>query len=147
MPEMTERQAAAWTEAVAELQRFSSSIPDELGRWDVIWQDETRPGRGQALDARFNDGEHFAQITMDVYGFPRTSVAELEWIHASEDEECPCGHADEEPEPDGLGESHVFENEHGAWGACSCRVGVDHDVEGTPLVRNPPISETGDDRG
>lgn len=94
-PEMTERQAAAWPGAVAELNRCAEvDLPTEPYSWSIAWGEETRPGRGHYMDARYNDGEHFAQITMDVYGSPRVSIAELTWLHASEDDECPCGHAE-----------------------------------------------------
>ncbi|UOE45904.1 hypothetical protein [Agromyces larvae] len=96
-PQMTERQAAAWPEAIAAINAVDGvDLPEGIGYWDVIWGEETRPGRGHYLDARYNDGEHFAQITMDVYGYPNTSVAELDWLHASGWEECPCGCNDEE---------------------------------------------------
>lgn len=92
MPEMTERQAAAWPEAVADINRWGDvDLPTSLHNWDITWEDEVRPGRGHALNATYNDGEHFAQILMDVYGAPSGSVAELTWLHASAHEECECG--------------------------------------------------------
>lgn len=96
MAEFTDRQAKAWTEAVAEAQKYvPSEIPLELHAWTVDWQEETRPGRGHAFDGVWTNGEHFVQIRMDVYGDPSVSVAELEWLHSSAYEDgCPCGHTE-----------------------------------------------------
>ena len=92
MTEMTGRQAAEWAGAVADLNRWGEvNLPDTLHSWDVEWGEESRPGCGHYMNARYNDGEHFAQIVMDVYGSPSGSVAELSWLHASEHEECRCG--------------------------------------------------------
>lgn len=103
MPEMTERQASAWPSAVAVLNRAIESdavSTDHLGyHWALIWADESRPGRGHDLDARWNDGEHFAQITMDVYGYYSTSIASLDWIHTP-DEECDCPSCEADREED-----------------------------------------------
>jgi len=91
-PTFTERQAAAWPEAVAEAQRYvdSSTIPEALHDWTVKWADEVRPGRGRAFNGLWLDGEYVAQVRMDVYGYPSVSVASTEWLHSSDDEECPC---------------------------------------------------------
>lgn len=91
-PQMTERQAKAWPEAVAEVAKHAtwSTVPDDLRCWIVKWDEETRPGRGHAMDAVWCDGEYFAQIRMDVYGYPSVSVASVEGIHSSCDEDCPC---------------------------------------------------------
>ena len=100
MNPMTERQAAAWPSAVAEAQRYveTSTIPADLDRyaWRVTWAEETRPGRGQALDATWCDGEYLVQILMDVYGYPAVSGAETRWLHNSSYEECECGYCEEE---------------------------------------------------
>lgn len=89
--EMTERQKAAWPECVARLDRVVANvIPHDIRSWSVEWSEEIRPGRGRGLNATFIDGEVFAQIILDVYGFGSESVAELDWVHSSSDEECPC---------------------------------------------------------
>ena len=104
MAEMTERQARAWGDAVAEVnKRGGAHLPEAFESWDVQWRDESRPGRGQYLSATVCDGEHFAQIMMDVYGYPLVSVAEVRWIHSSSDEQCECGCLDD-PTPQGSGE-------------------------------------------
>lgn len=89
---MTERQRAAWPAAVDRARTAGADVnPDETGYgWRLHFHDESRPGRGHALDAWWTDGEHFVQITMDVYGYPSVSVASVDWIHADSNEECPC---------------------------------------------------------
>jgi plasmid maintenance system antidote protein VapI len=89
---MTERQLAAWPDAIAEINRYhveASDNPDHPD-WHFDWFEETRAGRGQVFSALFIDGEHFAQIFMDVYGSPTVSVAALDIMHNGSDEECPC---------------------------------------------------------
>lgn len=104
MSEMTYRQAAAWPEAVAEAQRYvtSSTIPTDPAHyhWRVTWAEEVHPGRGQALDATWCDGEYLVQIRMDVYGYPAVSVAETTWLHSSTDEECDCDYCVAERDDD-----------------------------------------------
>lgn len=98
----TERQAAAWPEAVARINRYGVGAPEDPTAygWTLNWHDETRPGRGHYLDAQFNDGEHFAQITMDVYGSPVVSVATLDWLHSDGNEDCDCDPCQAEREAD-----------------------------------------------
>lgn len=98
MPEMTERQAAAWPEYVAEARLHGPSLGESEHRWDFTWREETRPGRGHDLSATQCDGEYFAQIMLDVYGYGNMSVAETHWIHNSADEECGCGPCSKERE-------------------------------------------------
>ena len=88
----TERQAAAWPKAVAEAQRYveTSTVPEGLHAWIVEWAEEIRPGRGHAFNGVWLDGEYIVQIRMDVYGSPSVSVAELDFVHNSTDDECPC---------------------------------------------------------
>jgi len=95
---MTERQAAAWPEFVARLNRAVEwvAVPEDIRYWSVKWDEEIRPGRGRGLNATFLDGEVFAQIILDVYGYGSESVAELAWVHASADEECRCNVCKEE---------------------------------------------------
>lgn len=107
MAEMTDRQAAAWPDAIAEAQRYvdTNTIPADLRDhyWRVRWDDESRPGRGHTMWASWSDGEYFVDINMDVYGYPRVSVAEIEWLHSSADEECGCERCEAEraaDEPD-----------------------------------------------
>lgn len=90
MPEFTERQAAGWKDGIADLKKHYDGIPEEPHSWSLSWGDEVRPGRGHYVNAQFNDGEFYAQLTMDVYGFPRVSIAQLDWIHSSGYEECEC---------------------------------------------------------
>lgn len=87
---MTLRQVKEWPIAIADILRVAD-VAINPWNWDIDYADEIRPGRGHFMDARYNDGEHFAQIRMDVYGGATTSVAGLTWLHASSDEECDCG--------------------------------------------------------
>lgn len=101
MPEMTERQARVWPAAVNELNRAIETdwLTLHGGSWKMHWQDEVRPGRGHSLDAQWNDGEYYAQITMDVYGSYNASIASLDWIHTPmEDCDCPVCVAEREEE-------------------------------------------------
>ncbi|GAB3125834.1 hypothetical protein [Glaciibacter psychrotolerans] len=104
MSKMTERQAAAWPGAVAEVQQYvdTSTIPADLEnyQWAVHWMEESRPGRGCSLSAVYCDGEYFAQVSMDVYGYPSVAVAEVSWLHNSSDDECECAPCKKEREDD-----------------------------------------------
>ena len=94
MSAMTERQSKAWPEAVAEAQKHvtSSTIPENIEDfwWRIVWDEESRPGRGQTLRATWCDGEYFVEVVMDVYGYQAVAVAETRWVHNSSDEECDC---------------------------------------------------------
>ncbi|MFE6966850.1 hypothetical protein ACFVAJ_17200 [Agromyces sp. NPDC057679] len=119
MPEMTERQAEAWPDAIAEAQRYvdTSTISESLTHWywAVRWEDETRPGRGHAMTATWSDGEYHVEISMDVYGNPRVAVAEVDWLHNGSDEECGCAyceaerHDDDDDDDDDDGSSRVVD--------------------------------------
>ena len=100
---LTERQAEAWPEAIAEAQRYvDSPISEDITHyyWTIHWCEETRPGRGHSIDASWCDGEHLVLISMDVYGSPAVSVAEVTWTHSSADEECACKHCKADREAD-----------------------------------------------
>ncbi|GAB3166991.1 hypothetical protein GCM10027059_26850 [Myceligenerans halotolerans] len=102
-PTFTERQAKAWTEAVADIRSRGVNVDSDINGsfyWTPRWEDEVRPGRGHLLDAIWIDGEHFVQVRMDVYGYPSISIAALEWLHASEDEECGCDRCEAERRED-----------------------------------------------
>jgi len=90
MSALTEKQAAAWPTAVERLNARGASVPSSIAQWDVAYSEETRPGRGHFVNATFIDGEVFAQILMDVYGYPTAAFAQLNWVHADDDEECDC---------------------------------------------------------
>jgi hypothetical protein len=92
-PTFTERQAKAWEEDVRPV--LVRHGIDGLRSWNLHWAEEVRPGRGHFLNATYVDGEHFAQVLMDVYGSPTVSVAELNWVHADSDEEMECRTCDE----------------------------------------------------
>lgn len=91
MTTLTTAQERDWPLAIARLKASGADVPEELAAWDVHYYDEVRPGRGHSISAQFVDGEVYAQILMDVYGYPSTSYATLDWQHADSDEECECG--------------------------------------------------------
>lgn len=88
-PSFTDRQATAWRDDVVPVLSHHG-IPKDPANWSIHWHEETRKGRGHYVNATFLDGEHFAQVLMDVYGYPSISVAALDWIHADSDEELEC---------------------------------------------------------
>lgn len=90
MSKMTDRQAAEWPRHIERAQKLGANVTADHGYWSMDYAEETRPGRGHYLNAQWNDGEHFVQIVMDVYGYGNLSVAELSWIHGDSDEECEC---------------------------------------------------------
>lgn len=94
MNELTERQAKAWPDAIRRIEEtleLQGSVPKDINGWAVHYSEETRPGRGHFVNATYVDGEVFAQVLMDVYGYPNVSVAVLTWIHSDSNEECDCG--------------------------------------------------------
>jgi hypothetical protein len=95
---LTDRQKKAWPEAIERLRESGAIVPGSMAEWTVDYSDEVRPGRGRAINAQFIDGEVYAQILMDVYGYPNASFATLDWVHADSDEECDCGPCETERE-------------------------------------------------
>ncbi len=93
MPELTERQKVAWPEAVAEIERYTGKgtvPPLDDWAWTVRWEEEVRPGRGHGISAVLIIEGWWAQICMDVYGYPHTTVSTWDLVHNSFDEDCPC---------------------------------------------------------
>lgn len=90
--QMTARQIADWPGAVERLQKSAeyNHLPTDPASWNISFAEESRPGRGHAINATYLDGEVFAQILMDVYGYPTVSIAILDWVHADSNEECEC---------------------------------------------------------
>lgn len=101
MGELTVRQAAAWPDAIKRLTATGARVPADISNWDVHYAAEVRPGRGHYVNATFLDGEVFAQVLMDVYGYPDVSWAQLDWVHADANEECGCGPCEAERAEDG----------------------------------------------
>lgn len=98
MTQMTERQAAAWPQALETMRRYGVDAPPDLDHWcwHAKWGEETRPGRGHRLNAVYCDGDYFVQVLMDVYGYPSVSVATVDWVHSDSDEECYCRYCEDE---------------------------------------------------
>lgn len=97
---LTAKQAAAWPGAVKRLRAYYP-VSENIADWSVVYHEETRPGRGHFIDATLIDGEVFAQILMDVYGYPNVSIAAFDWLHADSNEECDCEPCEVERAEDG----------------------------------------------
>lgn len=127
MAELTARQAAAMPDVVARVARHDVEVPGDIHRWDrVEWQDETRPGRGHAINAlHFYDSSYFVQLLMDVYGSPSISVCSFEPIHNDGDDDCDCGPCEDDRDaedrvddwPAGVGTMHDPTDDHDDRGA------------------------------
>lgn len=129
-PAFTERQAKAWPEALADAQRHAtySTIPPDLYYWTVKWAEEVRPGRGHGFNGIWTDGEHFVQIMMDVYGRWEASVAALDWLHSTTDENCECEHCEAERAAEEDGCTHEITE----WGRCAgCGQSTNDDTKET----------------
>ena len=108
-PIMTPRQLTKWPEAVAEAQRYvdTSTIPVDPNHpmWMLDYTEEVRPGRGHDISAIWMDGEYAVRIMIDVYGHHSVSVAETDWLHNSDCEQCDCHYC--------MAEYHDEEYDHG----------------------------------
>lgn len=102
----TERQRRHWDDAIQRLRDTGAEVRWEPSHhnWTIKFHDELRPGRGHYIDAIFIDGEILARIMMDVYGYPKTSWAHLDWQHADVFEECDCDCCVNEREDDETGD-------------------------------------------
>lgn len=72
MPELTERQKAAWPNAVAQIHEVAAA------------------DRGHLISAVLIIDGWWAQVGMDVYGYPNVSVSTWDPVHCTDDEDCPC---------------------------------------------------------
>lgn len=97
-PRMTGRQEIAWAEAVADIRSRGVEVSENRHShgWDLIWRQESRPGRGHDLHAIWCDGEHLVQLIIRVYGEWSVGIAEVDWIHSSSDEACGCDRCEAE---------------------------------------------------
>jgi hypothetical protein len=89
-PQLTKRQARDWPGAIARLRVHYPPLPEDIRNWTVDYAEEARPGRGHFVSATYLDGEIFAQVMMDVHGYPSVYIAQLDWIHSDANEECDC---------------------------------------------------------
>lgn len=104
MTEMTERQVKSMQEYIDEADKNYATSMREWSQhgayWTTTFEDETRPGRGHVIDAIWCDGEKLVQIRLDPYGNGSLSVAEVDWLHSSSDEECGCDPCEKQREED-----------------------------------------------
>lgn len=96
MSGLTDRQQRAFDRRTAYLNtlierdgRGCYLLPSSLDDWSV-----RKDGRTTYLS--YADSDHYAQIWFDPYGSGGDSLAALDWLHNENDEECPCGHNEEE---------------------------------------------------
>lgn len=76
---------------VAELEtmhaRAKKITGEDLGRWHIAYDDESRPGRGHSITAWAADGENLATAYLDPYGHGPLVICSVELIHNDSDEE------------------------------------------------------------
>lgn len=96
MSALTDRQAKDWPRAVKRLNDRGANVPEPIASWNVHYAEEVRPGRGHFINAEYVDGEVYAQVLMDVYGYATTSFARLDWLHSDSNEECDCEPCEDE---------------------------------------------------
>lgn len=94
---LTARQVAQIKEMLAEA-RDEHGVEVEFRNLAFRFDDESRPGRGRAVQFVFADADHVFAGGMDVYGGGWMSVGDLNWTHDSANEECPCAMCESERE-------------------------------------------------
>lgn len=102
-PTFTPRQAAAWTEVIADLASREIDAPDSLRwPWIIQWAEEVRPGRGHDFQAVCVVDDRLAHVGIDVYGGWWVATADVTWIHGSDDDECSCERCEAERQVEDL---------------------------------------------
>ena len=84
MAKLTAKQIKALEEADKRAEHIAGQ---DLGRWHIAYEEETRPGRGHGITAWAADGEYLATKYLDPYGNGPLVIAELDLIHNDSDEE------------------------------------------------------------
>lgn len=94
----TEKQVENWPRAINRLTSTGATVSEYAWNWNVAFYGESHSGHDRDFVASYLDSDVVAQICMDVYGSFATSWAELDWVHADDDEQCGCGCKDGEDE-------------------------------------------------
>ncbi len=81
---LTEKQIKALEEAGGRVENICGQ---DLGRWHIALEEETRPGRGHDLTAWAADGEYMATQYLDPYGYGSLVVSSIDVMHNDADEE------------------------------------------------------------
>lgn len=82
--QLTDRQLKALEDSDRRVQAICGQ---DLGRWHIAFEDETRKGRGRDLTAWAADGEYMATQYLDPYGNGALVVSEINLIHNDADED------------------------------------------------------------
>lgn len=90
MSTLTDRQATALDKVVRDVQEHFNVQIRGVEDFNIHYEEESRPGRGHQIRADYIDSDHAVTVYMDVYGYPNLSVANVDFIHISGDEECDC---------------------------------------------------------
>jgi len=90
MSTLTAKQAAALQRVVRDAQEHFDVQIRGVEDFNIHYEEEFRPGRGHQIRADYIDADHAVSVYMDVYGYPSWSVANVDFIHNSGDEECDC---------------------------------------------------------
>ena len=81
---LTAKQIKALEEADGRVENICGQ---DLGRWHIALEEETRPGRGHDLTAWAADGEYSATQYLDPYGYGSLVVSSIDVMHNDADEE------------------------------------------------------------
>ncbi|SDK80315.1 hypothetical protein [Arthrobacter sp. ok362] len=89
MTALTAKQSAALERVVRDaVEHFGVDMRVE--DFNIHYEEEVRPGRGHQIRADYINADHAVSVYMDVYGYPSWSVANVDFLHNSGDEECDC---------------------------------------------------------
>ena len=67
--------------------RAETITGQNLGKWHIAYQEETRPGRGHDISAWASDGEYLATQYLDPYGNGALVVSQINLLHNDIDED------------------------------------------------------------
>ena len=90
MSTLTSRQAAELHRIVRNVQEHFNVQIRGVEDFNIHYEEESRPGRGHQIRIDYIDSDHAVTGYMDVYGDTSLSVANVDFIHNSGDEECDC---------------------------------------------------------
>jgi len=89
MSTLTPKQSAALERVVRQAQEHFN-VEMRVEDFNIHYEEESRPGRGHQIRADYINADHAVSVYMDVYGYPSWSVANVDFLHNSGDEECDC---------------------------------------------------------
>jgi hypothetical protein len=83
-PRLKEKQIAALDKG---LKRAEAITGTSLATWDIVFREETRPGRGHDLIAWTGDSDYVVTQYLDPYGNGPLVVCTIDVIHNDSDED------------------------------------------------------------